>query len=34
MAEHNEVEWQDEKNKGWKETQIRLTGVNSEENPL
>jgi hypothetical protein len=33
MAEHNEVEWQDEKNKGWKETQIRLAGVNSAENP-
>ena len=34
MAELNEVEWQDEKNKGWKETQIRLASANSEENPV
>ena len=33
MAENNQVEWQDEKNKGWKETQIRLTLANSAENP-
>ena len=33
MAENNQVEWQDEKNKGWKETQIRLALANSAENP-
>ena len=33
MAEHNQVEWQDDKNKGWKETQIRLALENSAENP-
>lgn len=33
MAANNQVEWQDEKNKGWKETQIRLAGGNTTENP-
>jgi hypothetical protein len=33
MAEQNQVEWHDEKNKGWKETQIRLATTSSAENP-
>ena len=27
MAENGEIEWQDDKNKGWKETQIKLAGT-------
>lgn len=33
MADNKQVEWQDEKNKGWKETQIRLAGENTPVNP-
>jgi hypothetical protein len=33
MADNRKVEWQDEKNKGWKETQIRLAGENTPVNP-
>ena len=32
MAENGEIEWQDEKNKGWKETQIKLAGTVVGEN--